>query len=91
MIEHFISKTQYISYEDFRANYRVSYPEDFNFATHVVDAWAQAEPERRALTWCDDQARAARLRFRISPACPVRRRATLRRWAFKRAIWSCCF
>ena len=54
MIERFANRLQFSSYEDFKANYRVSYPEDFNFATHVVDAWAKEEPARRALTWCDD-------------------------------------
>lgn len=54
MIENFTNRTEFASYEDFKKNYRVSYPEDFNFATHVVDAWANREPDRHALTWCDD-------------------------------------
>ena len=48
MVERFIGRTQFDSYEDFKKNYRVKCPPDFNFATHVVDAWAAEEPEKRA-------------------------------------------
>lgn len=54
MLERFLPRTEFASYEDFKKNYRVTCPEDFNFATHVVDAWAKAEPDKRALEWCDD-------------------------------------
>ncbi len=52
MKEQFLAKTQFDSYEDFRNQYALHYPEDFNFATHVVDEWARREPEKRALEWC---------------------------------------
>ena len=48
MLERFIGRTQFDSYEDFKKNYRVKCPPDFNFATHVVDAWAAEEPETGA-------------------------------------------
>ena len=54
MLERFLPRTEFESYEDFKKNYRVVCPEKFNFATHVVDAWAESEPEKRALEWCDD-------------------------------------
>lgn len=54
MLERFIGRTDYKSYRDFKENYTLSYPDDFNFATHVVDAWAAEEPEKPALVWCDD-------------------------------------
>ena len=63
MLERFVERTQFESYEDFKANYRVTCPEDFNFATHVVDAWAKAEPEKRALEWCDDHGHSLTLTF----------------------------
>ncbi|NLC78593.1 MAG: AMP-binding protein, partial [Ruminococcaceae bacterium] len=50
----FLTKTKFDSYEDFLRNYYLQYPDNFNFATDVVDAYAQKEPERRALVWCDD-------------------------------------
>lgn len=55
MLEKFIGRTEYDSYEDFKANYAVNCPDDFNFATHVVDEWARTEPNRRALVWCNDE------------------------------------
>lgn len=54
MLEKFINKTNFDSYEDFKKNYSVNCPKDFNFATHVVDEWARTEPRRRALVWCND-------------------------------------
>ena len=48
MLERFIGRTQFDSYEDFKKNYRVKCPPDFNFATHVVDAWAAEEPEKKS-------------------------------------------
>ncbi len=50
----FLAKTEFASYEDFLRNYFLSYPDNFNFAVDVVDAYAKKEPERRALVWCDD-------------------------------------
>ncbi len=34
--------------------YSFKYPENFNFAYDVVDEIAKAEPDRRAMLWCDD-------------------------------------
>ena len=63
MLEKFLDRTEFDSYEDFKANYRVRCPEDFNFATHVVDAWAEEEPAKRALEWCDDHGNSLALTF----------------------------
>ena len=30
-------------------------PENFNFGFDVVDAWAEEEPEKKALVWCDEE------------------------------------
>ena len=54
LIEKFTGRTTYDSYEEFKQNYKVTYNDDFNFAVDVVDAWAQSEPDRMALVWCDD-------------------------------------
>lgn len=54
MLKKYLSKVDFDSYEDFRANYRLSYPDDFNFGFDVVDDWARVEPSKRALVWCDD-------------------------------------
>lgn len=36
-------------------NIRLDYPENFNFGYDVVDAIAAAEPDKRALVWCNTQ------------------------------------
>lgn len=54
MLEKFLPRIEFDSYEDFKANYAVRVPEGFNFAYDVVDAWAEQEPEKNALLYCDD-------------------------------------
>ncbi len=54
MKEQFLEKTEFASYEEFQREYRLHYPQNFNFAIHVVDEWAKLEPEKRALEWCND-------------------------------------
>ncbi len=54
MLEKFINRTEYKDYEDMKANYKVTVPEGFNFAYDVVDAWAESEPDKNALYYCDD-------------------------------------
>ncbi|NLV35966.1 MAG: AMP-binding protein [Clostridiaceae bacterium] len=56
MIEKFLPRVHFDSYEDFKANYKVNLPENFNFAYDVVDAWAIKEPYRTAMVWCNDEA-----------------------------------
>ena len=54
MLERFLERTEFSSYEDFYQNYKLKIPESFNFGFDIVDAWAEAEPSKRALVWCDD-------------------------------------
>ncbi len=54
MLEKFLPRIEFDSYEDFKANYRVLIPHGFNFAYDVVDVWAEQEPEKRALLYCND-------------------------------------
>ena len=54
MLERFLPRIDFDSYEDFKANYKVTPPQDFNFAYDIVDAWAKEEPDKRALLWCND-------------------------------------
>jgi len=55
MLERFISRTSYESYEDFVENFSINVPASFNFAYDVADEIARREPERVALLWCDDK------------------------------------
>ena len=54
LLDRFLPRQEFTSYEDFKENYTVNIPENFNFGYDVVDAWAELEPEKQALCWCDD-------------------------------------
>lgn len=55
MLERFIKKTKFTSTEDFKENFHVNVPENFNFAYDVVDEWAKINPQKRALCWTNDK------------------------------------
>lgn len=54
MLEKFLPRIEFDSYEDFKANYKVNIPDGFNFAYDVVDAWAEQDAEKPALLYCND-------------------------------------
>jgi acetyl-CoA synthetase len=54
LLDRYLAKTEFSSYEDFLDFFKLSTPEHFNFATDVVDVYAREMPEKRALVWCDD-------------------------------------
>lgn len=54
ILKKFLPRIKFDSYEDFKANYTVNVPDTFNFGYDVVDAWAEAEPDKMALVWCND-------------------------------------
>jgi acetyl-CoA synthetase len=55
MLEKYLKQTDFKDFEDFKANYKLLVPENFNFAYDVVDAWAAKEPTKKALLWTNDQ------------------------------------
>ncbi|WP_319229072.1 AMP-binding protein [Draconibacterium orientale] len=55
MIEKYLKQTAFTDFEDFKANYELIIPEDFNFAYDVVDGWAAKDPNKRALLWTNDK------------------------------------
>jgi acetyl-CoA synthetase len=63
MLERYLKRTEFTSYEDFSRGYCVTVPERFNFAWDVVDEIARAEPGRRALVWCDEKGAEASFSF----------------------------
>ncbi|MEI6100591.1 MAG: AMP-binding protein [Eubacteriales bacterium] len=63
MIERFLDRTEFNSYEDFKANYKLNIPPVFNFAYDVVDEWAKENPDKPALLWCDDSGEEKRFSF----------------------------
>ncbi len=55
MIEKFLPRTEFESYEDFKQNYKLIVPENFNFAYDVIDEWARQDKTKEALLWCNDE------------------------------------
>ncbi len=55
LLDKFISKTDFKSYQDFRDNFHIKIPENFNFAYDVVDEYAENFPDKVALVWCNDK------------------------------------
>lgn len=55
MIERYLDRVAFSSQEDFEKNYHVKVPANFNFAYDIVDGWAKASPEKKALCWTNDK------------------------------------
>ncbi len=63
MLEQFLEKTQFESYEDFMTNFKVNVPENFNFGYDVVDKWAETNPDKKALLWTNDKGETIQFTF----------------------------
>lgn len=63
LLDRYLPRIDFDSYEDFKENYKVNVPEDFNFGFDIVDEWAKTEPEKMALVWCDDDGNEKNLTF----------------------------
>ena len=55
MVERFLTQTTFASQEDFRKNFHINVPENFNFGYDVNDAWAEEQPDKKALLWTNDK------------------------------------
>lgn len=55
MLERFVPKTDFSSYEEFIRDFRIEIPDQFNFSYDVMDEMAARTPEKTALVWCDDK------------------------------------
>ncbi|GHU34073.1 acetyl-CoA synthetase [Spirochaetia bacterium] len=55
MLERYVDRTEFDSYEDFYENFSVKIPENFNFAYDVIDILAAEKPNEQALVWCDER------------------------------------
>lgn len=51
----FQNQKQFLTDEKFKKDFQIPVPENFNFAFDVVDYYAEVEPEKRALVWCNDE------------------------------------
>ncbi|GHV29309.1 acetyl-CoA synthetase [Spirochaetia bacterium] len=54
VLNTYLPRSEFDSYEDYYANYSVTIPENFNFAWDVMDVRAAETPNDRALAWCDE-------------------------------------
>ncbi len=55
MLNKFLKQVSFSSQEDFRKNYEVIIPDNFNFAYDVVDEWAKISPKKKAMLWTNDE------------------------------------
>lgn len=63
MLEKFLDKTRFESYDDFMENFHVKVPENFNFGYDVVDEWARIAPDKPALLWTNDKGETIQFTF----------------------------
>ncbi|MCL2128012.1 MAG: AMP-binding protein [Treponema sp.] len=55
LLDKYLPKTEFDSYEDFYENFSMNIPENFNFAYDVTDVLASQRGGERALVWCDEK------------------------------------
>ncbi len=63
MINKYLKQTTFSSNEDFRENFKIEVPDNFNFGYDIVDGWAEKEPERLAMLWTNDKDEERRFTF----------------------------
>ncbi|MCL2808612.1 MAG: AMP-binding protein [Treponema sp.] len=63
LLDKYLPRTDFESYEDFYKNYKINIPENFNFAYDVIDALAEKKPNERSLQWCDEKGADAAFTF----------------------------
>ncbi len=54
LLDRFVEKLDFESYEDFRDNFKIKIPENFNFSYDVVDVLADEQPDLKAVVWTND-------------------------------------
>ncbi len=54
LLNKFVSQIEFKSYEDFKENFKINVPDNFNFAYDVVDKYAEEVPDKIAMVWCND-------------------------------------
>lgn len=55
LIEDYVNRVDFDSYEDFHKNFKITYPDNFNFGFDVIDKYAEIDPEKIALIWTNDE------------------------------------
>lgn len=55
MLERYVSREEFTSYEDFAQNFKINIPGNFNFSYDIVDVIASETPDKTAMVWCDEK------------------------------------
>ena len=55
LLDKYLKKIDFKSYQEFKSEFEVTIPSGFNFAFDVVDETARINPEKTAMVWCDDK------------------------------------
>jgi acetyl-CoA synthetase len=55
MVKKYINQQVFKNQEDFKANFKINVPENFNFAYDIADEWAKIQPNKKALYWVNDK------------------------------------
>jgi acetyl-CoA synthetase len=63
LLNKYLPRVEFESYEDFYQNYTINIPENFNFGYDVIDVLAQEKSSARALQWCDEKGAEAAFTF----------------------------
>ncbi len=64
LLDRFLPRTEFSTYEDFARDFSIRVPERFNFGFDVVDEMARIAPDRTAMVWCDVSGAEASFTFR---------------------------
>ncbi|HEY9059787.1 MAG TPA: AMP-binding protein [Pseudobacteroides sp.] len=64
LLEKYLPRVEFDSYEDFFENFKINVPDNFNFAYDVVDHYAEKTPDKRAMVWCDEKGDYATFTFK---------------------------
>jgi len=63
ILDRFLVRSAFSSYEEFMGEFSIRVPENFNFGFDVVDAIAEKEPDKIAMVWCDVRGEEATFTF----------------------------
>lgn len=63
LLDKYVSRTNFSSYEVFYNNFKINVPERFNFAYDVVDEIASISPDKTAIVWCNEEGKHATFTF----------------------------
>lgn len=55
LVKTYLPRIEFSDYADFKENFKITIPENFDFSRDIVDVWAENEPNKRALLYCTDE------------------------------------